>query len=76
MKNMGFSLLDDSAMQDPKRGDVAVFGKVGNHNSGHIQMYDGKQWVSDFKQNTDFPWRDVNKSDAPLWYYRDMSSQK
>ena len=35
---------------DPQRGDVVVFSAIKGHPHGHIAMYDGKQWVSDFKQ--------------------------
>lgn len=36
----------------PKKGDIAVFQSPDliNHPHGHIQMYNGKEWVSDFKQ--------------------------
>lgn len=39
----------------PLKGDIAVFkdfqGKTKFHKHGHIQMYNGKKWVSDFVQN-------------------------
>ena len=34
----------------PQKGDVVVFPRVENHIWGHIAMYNGHQWVSDFKQ--------------------------
>jgi type VI secretion system secreted protein VgrG len=38
----------------PEKGDVVVFdsfqGKNEYHQHGHIQMYNGSQWISDFKQ--------------------------
>ena len=34
----------------PRVGDIAVFGAVVGHPHGHIQMWNGQQWVSDFKQ--------------------------
>lgn len=34
----------------PKKGDLVVFPAVGEHIFGHIAMWNGKQWVSDFKQ--------------------------
>jgi len=36
----------------PKKGDIAVFPAVSGHKDGHIAMYNGTQWVSDFKQQT------------------------
>ena len=39
----------------PQKGDIIVMrpfmGKKKFHYSGHIQMWNGSQWVSDFKQN-------------------------
>ena len=34
----------------PRKGDIVVFPKVKNHIWGHIAMYNGNQWISDFKQ--------------------------
>lgn len=33
-----------------QKGDIVVYPAVGKHIWGHIAIYDGKQWVSDFKQ--------------------------
>jgi hypothetical protein len=40
----------------PQAGDVAVFDPYGSHIYGHIEMYDGTQWVSYFKQGGDTPY--------------------
>ncbi|TWV81290.1 CHAP domain-containing protein [Moraxella sp. VT-16-12] len=57
----------------PQVGDVAVFNRSGKHPHGHIQIYDGNQWVSDFRQNKFSPysqhngytvWRDTRYIDA------------
>lgn len=42
----------------PKAGDIMVFNKTINHASGHIQMFNGTNWVSDFVQQTRYPWTD------------------
>lgn len=34
----------------PKSGDVSVFPAVKGHPYGHIAMWDGSRWISDFKQ--------------------------
>ena len=36
----------------PRKGDISVVPKNSNHVFGHIAVYNGQQWVSDFKQNT------------------------
>jgi predicted chitinase len=35
-----------------KKGDIAAFGAVSGHAYGHIAMWNGTQWVSDFKQSS------------------------
>jgi RHS repeat-associated protein len=34
----------------PQRGDIVVFGRSDAHKHGHVVGFDGKQWISDFKQ--------------------------
>ena len=34
----------------PKKGDVSVLDKTEKHRDGHMAMYNGEQWKSDFKQ--------------------------
>lgn len=34
----------------PKKGDVVVIQPAPGHPAGHMAIYDGTRWVSDFKQ--------------------------
>jgi len=36
-----------------QKGDIVVFPAVKGHKWGHIAMWNGRQWVSDFKQKGD-----------------------
>lgn len=36
----------------PQKGDIAIFSAIKGHKHGHICMYDGNQWISDFKQRS------------------------
>ncbi|MGH9406013.1 MAG: hypothetical protein ACRD3D_09290 [Terriglobia bacterium] len=45
----------------PEKGDIVVFGGNKSHPYGHIEVYSGKGWVSDFKQHSMIPYR----SDVP-----------
>lgn len=36
----------------PQKGDIVVFSAIKGHKHGHICMYDGNQWISDFKQRS------------------------
>ena len=53
----------------PQIGDVVVFHKTAKHPNGHIEMYDGHRWVSDFMQNSFAPYRD-QASTPPFTIYR------
>ena len=53
----------------PQVGDVAVFDKTEKHPYGHIEMYDGRQWVSDFMQHSFSPYRDAAGT-PPFTIYR------
>jgi RHS repeat-associated protein len=41
----------------PQMGDIVVFGKTQAHPHGHTAIYDGTQWISDFKQRDMNPYR-------------------
>ena len=68
----GFVKLSNDNYQ-PQVGDVAVFNRSSKNPHGHIQIYDGSQWVSDFRQSKFSPysshngysvWRDGRYLDA------------
>ncbi len=56
------------------RGDIAVFKGFGTDPNGtwngHIQMYNGNQWVSDFKQNLITPGPSYRTPPDPYIIYR------
>ena len=51
----------------PEKGDIVVFPKVANHPYGHIAMWTGKQWVSDFEQNNIIVAKEYNKHDYTIF---------
>jgi hypothetical protein len=53
----------------PQVGDVVVFDKTDQHPYGHIETYDGHQWVSDFMQHSFSPYRDASGT-PPFTIYR------
>lgn len=51
--NYGFTKLGNNIDNiELKKGDIAAFASVTGHKYGHIAMYNGTQWVSDFRQNS------------------------
>lgn len=72
LKSAGFVQISSDNYQ-PQVGDVVVFNRTGKHPHGHIQIFDGGQWVSDFRQPKFSPysqhggysvWRDAKHLDA------------
>lgn len=39
-----------SSISGLKAGDIVVFQPVAGHPSGHIAIYDGRNWISDYRQ--------------------------
>ena len=50
-----------------QKGDITVTEKNSNHPHGHIAMYSGTQWISDFRQKSEFVY---SKNQPPVHYYR------
>lgn len=70
LANAGFVKISNST--PPQVGDVVVFDRSSKHRHGHIQIFDGSNWVSDFRQNDINPysgsysyttWRDARYLD-------------
>ena len=55
---------------NPQMGDVIVFPSIKGHEHGHIAMYDGKHWISDFKQSGFWPGGDYKKVQPKYTIYR------
>ncbi|WP_255518209.1 RHS repeat-associated core domain-containing protein [Fulvivirga sp. M361] len=52
---LGFKEVPTANYQ-PMTGDIVVMQAIGNHVHGHIQMYNGEKWVSDYTQNGFYPY--------------------
>jgi len=64
LRGMGFKEI---SKQTPQKGDVAVEENTSSHVHGHIQIHDGKNWISDFIQNSE----NVHSSNpGKIHYYR------
>lgn len=68
LKKAGFGLVSTSMSgYSPQPGDVCVVGRFNNHTHGHICIYDGRNWISDFVQRNPSPYSD---GPGPLYFYR------
>lgn len=55
LQTKGFDTIERSGYS-PLKGDIRVFQNyTGGSIHGHIDMYNGNQWVSDFFENGDWP---------------------
>lgn len=69
LKAVGFAPLNFCPIGYAK-GDVAIFQGFKGHPHGHIQMYDGTQWISDFKQKGFWPGSSFQKANVEYVVYR------
>jgi len=53
-----------------RKGDIVTFPSVDNHPHGHIAMWNGEQWVSDFKQKSIIVNNAYKKADYKIWRHR------
>ena len=54
----------------PQKGDIVVIGANRSHQAGHIAMYNGHQWISDFKQNTFHGLKGANYDKYIIWRHK------
>ena len=69
LEKNGFNKINIDYTQ-AKKGDVVVFQAIGNRKYGHTAIYNGEQWVSDFKQKSFFVHKDYTRKDAKWQIYR------
>ncbi|UII28980.1 glycoside hydrolase family 104 protein [Fulvivirga maritima] len=55
---------------DDKIGDIVVMESFKNNPDGHIQMYNGENWVSDFVQRTFYPGESYRNAQPKYKIYR------
>ena len=67
LRHSGF--LTVAPGEKPQKGDVVVFQPVEGHPDGHVAMFDGKQWISDYKQDSIYA-ASPYKNGAPYVIYR------
>ena len=70
LKQAGFGLVSVGLRgYTPEKGDVCVVNRFGSHVHGHICIFNGNNWISDFIQNNPSPYRD-GPGDSGLFFYR------
>lgn len=74
-RDYGASLIDagfhEISTALPQRGDVVVIQAIDGHPDGHMAMYDGHIWISDFRQYHGFyPGPAYREAKPPYKMYR------
>lgn len=65
LKNSGWSEVSD----EPQKGDIAVTKPHGSHSAGHVSMYDGEKWISDYIQRDKFVYSSANDNNTTVYRY-------
>jgi hypothetical protein len=74
LKDMGFGVVSQGQSgYTAQKGDVCVINKFGSHKHGHICIFDGQNWVSDFVQKNASPYKDY-PGENNIFFYRYGSS--
>ncbi|TAL71646.1 MAG: hypothetical protein EPN88_05475 [Bacteroidetes bacterium] len=50
LMRLGFMTINDLTGYNPSLSDITVFDRNSVHTAGHIQIWCGSEWVSDFRQ--------------------------
>jgi len=58
----------------PQVGDTVIFDKTAQHPNGHMEIFDGHHWVSDFTQRRFSPYRDAASTPSFTIYRLTRSS--
>ncbi|EPS2710087.1 CHAP domain-containing protein [Cronobacter turicensis] len=72
-KNMGKSLIKAGFYEvygEPVAGDVAVISSIPGHPDGHVCIYDGQKWISDFRQRSLYPGDSYRRAHPAFKLYR------
>ena len=70
LTRIGFKAISADDAYLPQTGDVIVIQAIKGHPYGHIELYDGKNWVSDFIQQDMWPARAYPAEKAKYQIFR------
>ena len=63
---VGMGYVEIPKPKEFKKGDITVTDRNKAHPHGHIAMWSGKKWISDFVQNSEKVYRN---DQPPVYYY-------
>lgn len=72
LQDHGFEKISLDNSYTPQKGEVAVFAGNAAHEWGHIEIFDGKNWVSDTKQTRFSPYS-ANTPSVQIYRFKDRT---
>lgn len=66
LPRMGFTKIDPDNIQ---KGDICVLSQNSRSQFGHIAIFNGQQWISDYQQKDLFP-NDAYRKESEIHYFR------
>jgi hypothetical protein len=70
LESAGFRVVNRHSCIAPRRGDIAVIQPLLDEIHGHMAMYDGEIWISDFKQRSMYPGPEYRRQQPDFAIYR------
>lgn len=68
LEGAGFKPVPEGT--SPQAGDVVIFPKSPGYKHGHAAMFNGEEWISDFKQDFIYASRKAKEQKIPYTIYR------
>ncbi len=68
LEDAGFKPVPEGT--PPQAGDVVIFPKSPDYDHGHAAMFNGKQWISDFRQDIMHASKKAEEQKIPYTIYR------
>lgn len=74
LPTIGFSEIN-AGNYTPQTGDIIVYEKPGHPDAaGHIAMYAGDGWYSDFRQKSAFVYKNLDKSKVKIYRHNSIAN--
>ena len=73
LKAAGYTVIASGSLggYTPQVGDIVIWHRTSRTPHGHMQIYDGKNWISDYRQRSFYPYQSQRTN---FVIYRDLSA--
>lgn len=70
LMEVGFMAYEPTEIIEQLEGDVVIIQNCKDHPAGHMAMWDGGIWISDFRQRGLYPGADYRREQPSFKFYR------